>query len=369
MKVLFVAGTFDDNGGKPSGYMQKLAEYLREDIMEEDIFCVKAKEFIEYNGGSWEKMLVEVFPKLAKMPDIVFWFADVPNDKVKLVDKIKAVSPKSLLVISKNNMDSKYSIHGLVGKMLKLHANLMLEISGNRSKILASIYDPLGNCFLRNEEDIVTTGLDLMLRIQQIMNYRRVGSECIGEAVEIPNEEVFFNLSKTYASKFHELVHTDNKDRFLGNLSFRCENGFPSFRSGDKIYVSKRNVDKRDIGRDGFVCVDSGMLNQDSMSLKYYGNNKPSVDSPIHVMLYNTYPNLRYIMHSHVYIAGIPTTKEVIPCGCTEEAYVISDMVGKKLRDFCMVNLNGHGSIVLASDVKYLEDIKYVAREIPTIQY
>ena len=128
-------------------------------------------------------------------------------------------------------------------------------------------------------------------------------------------------------------------------------------------------MDKREIGRDGFVCVDRRLLNHDSMSLKYYGEHKPSVDAPIHVMLYNTYPNLRYIMHSHVYIAGVPITKEVIPCGCTEEAYAIEDMVGKTLRDFCMVNLNGHGSIVLASDLKYLQNINYVAREIPTIQY
>jgi len=362
MKILFVAGTFDDNGGKPSGYMQKMANSIKKGLCDD-------QEFIEYNGGSWEKMLVEVFPKVAQMPELIYWFADISNDKVKLVDKIKAISPKSLLIISKNNMDSKYSIHGLVGKMLKLHANLMLEISGSKDKILASIYDPLGNCFSKNEDDVFTVSLDLTMRIQDIMSYGRIGSECIGDAVEIPNEEEFFNISKIYANKFHELVHADNKDRFLGNLSFRCENGFPSFRSGDNIYVSKRNVDKRDIGIDGFVCVDRGMLNHDSVSLKYYGNNKPSVDSPIHVMLYNQYDNLRYIMHSHVYIAGIPITKGVIPCGCTEEVYAIEDMVGKKLRDFCMVNLNGHGSIVLASDVKHLTDIKYVAREIPTIQY
>ena len=183
MKILFVTGTFDDHGGKPSGYMQKLINYIKK------YNTFYREEYIEYNGGSWEKMLTEVFPKVAQMPEIIFWFADIPNDKVKLVEKIKAISPKTLLVISKNNMEGKYSIHGFIGKMLKLHANLMLEISGSKNKLLASIYDPLGNCFLKDEESIKTVSMDLMLRIQEIMECNRIGSECIGDAVEIPVDE------------------------------------------------------------------------------------------------------------------------------------------------------------------------------------
>lgn len=39
------------------------------------------------------------------------------------------------------------------------------------------------------------------------------------------------------------------------NVSFRCEKGFPSFRDKNIIYVSKRNMDKRMIGKEGFVAV------------------------------------------------------------------------------------------------------------------
>ena len=174
MKILFVAGTFDDNGGKPSGYMNKVVSEIQE------TYFGKCEKFKIYNGGSWDKMLTEIFPKIAELPEVIFWFANIPNEKVKLVQQIKTISPKSLLVISKNNMDGKYSVHYLVAKMLKLHANLMLEIGGTSEKILSSVYDPLGNCFAKDEDDTKSVALTLTARICDIMNYNRIGSKCIG---------------------------------------------------------------------------------------------------------------------------------------------------------------------------------------------
>ena len=74
------------------------------------------------------------------------------------------------------------------------------------------------------------------------------------ENVEIPEDTEFFNIVKGYADVFHKLINpAPNVTRFLGNSSFRCQRGFPSFKKDGIVYVSKRNVDKRYIDKSGFV--------------------------------------------------------------------------------------------------------------------
>lgn len=366
MRLLFVGGTFDDNGGKPSGYARHLSDAL-------STHYAKPNDFVTINGGTWK----DIEDRFAFRSDddlqhfdVIFWLANIPNDKPKLVEKIKQRNPHAILITSKRNMEDKYTIYYLTARMLQLHSNLMLEFTKSTDEFIrTSIYDPLGNCFLMKEYNVFKVASTLIKRIDALYSYKRVASSCVGEAKEIPDNEEFFALARTYADKFHELVHLENKDRFLGNLTFRCEHGFPSFRDGDYIYVSRRNIDKRDITKDGFVAVEAKKRTLfPNESIWYYGKHKPSVDTPINWLLYQKYPNLAYTLHSHVYIGGIPQTKKVIPCGVVEEAYEIMDMVGPTLKDYCYLNLNGHGSIVLASKIEHLKDIKYIPREFPTMQ-
>lgn len=145
-------------------------------------------------------------------------------------------------------------------------------------------------------------------------------------------------------------------------MSFRCENGFPSFKNDDnQIYVSRRNIDKREIAADGFVPVV-----QVNDAIVYFGPNKPSVDTPIQIRLYHHYRNVRYMLHSHVYAELWPFTSTVLPCGALEEAdEVIKLFQSVDDCNFC-VNLLGHGSLVLAHD--FIRKIKYISRNIPELQ-
>ena len=96
--VLLVGGTYDSNGGRASGLINSM--YLE---------LVKDKDFAItcFNGDTVERLHNYILPAVAKY-QIVFWFANVSNDEVKLRD-VKTINPKCILVNSKRNDDSKYT--------------------------------------------------------------------------------------------------------------------------------------------------------------------------------------------------------------------------------------------------------------------
>lgn len=348
MKELAICGTFDDVGGKPSGYMRKIFEGGGAKVI---------------NGGNWDK-LANLLNSVSDY-DLVYWFPNVPNDKEKLVSEIKKINPKCILITSKNNQDQKYSHSDLIARALNSKSNLLLELTRKDNEILGTVHDPLGNIFAKDENNVDIVWATLYKRAKQLKGFTRVGSISIGEKLNIPNEDKFFNIIREYADRFHELVHAVNSGRLLGNASFRCERGFPSFRSANEIFVSRRNVDKRFIGPDGFVAVVPKISNQ---SVLYFGDIKPSVDTPIQVQLFANYQHVRYILHSHTYIDGALFTDKVIPCGALEEFDHIKSVYPDKNSSDFFVNLLGHGSIVLASDLSTLIAIPYIARPIPEEQ-
>jgi hypothetical protein len=46
---------------------------------------------------------------------------------------------------------------------------------------------------------------------------------------------------------------------------------------------------------------------------KYYGNKKPSVDTPVQLMIYQNAPAINYMIHGHYYVYGAPFTKSFYP--------------------------------------------------------
>jgi len=362
--VLFVGGHFDDEGGRPSGYVRTLFSSLMSHLYSYSY----GWDEVRMNGGSWDELVA--ISKRFKQFDVIIWMPSVPNDKEKLVEKIKVENPKCLLVTSKNNESGKYSTMHLLARALKTKSNLLLEFTkAADGKWQVTVLDPLGNSFAEKESCMGMVEYFLGSRIVQLYQYTRVQSKTIGEALPVPDEKEFFDVAKNYAEVFHKLIHANN-DRFMGNLSFRCEKGFPSVKKEGIIYVSERNVDKRSIGKESFVAMN--LKNEEELdgeeSVEFYGDKKPSVDSPIQVMLYNFYKNVQYMLHSHTYVAGAPCTDEVIPCGAIEEAEAIMALYPYPDKVNFAVNLKGHGSIVFANSVDFLKDIQYVARKIPELQ-
>ena len=341
-----VGGQFSDDGGRPSGYIRKLYDAMRP-------FSTGTL----INGGHFSD-LSEVLPNLKSFP-VIFWMPSIPNDKEKLVDRIKIESPRSILVTSKNNLDSRYSFLELIARALRIKSNLFVEFvnpENNPHEILANIYDPLGNCFC-SSKDINKVAFSLISRVYELCRFTRAHSIREDNLKVRPKKapEEFFSVIKHCAEIFHGLIYPHSSrpaERFLGNASFRCLDGFPSFRSEGNIFVSRRNIDKRSIGMEGFV--QTALLNHKGVTINYVGEHKPSVDTPIQLLLYRYYPKMNFMMHSHTYIQGALYTENIIPCGAIEEFFEITKIFPDQDEDFIKINLKGHGSLVMTENLKYL---------------
>jgi hypothetical protein len=122
--------------------------------------------------------------------------------------------------------------------------------------------------------------------------------------------------------------------------------------------MSRRNVDKTIIASAEFVET----TNSASGDTLYLGNQKPSVDSPVQLRLYERYQNVNYIVHGHVYVKGAPFTDGNIPCGFLEELEeVVSKFPDSSAGNF-VLNLRGHGCLILANDLAYLTGHEFLSR-------
>lgn len=363
MKMLLVGGDFGPTP-RPSGYFHKLYEAIQQQLT--DAFGISF-----YNGGSFEQ-LEELLDRADEF-SVILWFANVPNDKAKIVKQLKILAPNAILVTSKNNLDNKYSYQEVIARALAVKANLCLvftlgiaagqEAQPVSKKILGTLIDPLGNSFGNiAEENLHSIAGVLLRRVEQLQGFTRVGGKCVGPGVSVPDEPAFFAIAQQRAQEFHELIHAHDTTRFLGNLSFRCEKGFPSCRAPGGVFVSRRNVDKRDISTEGMVFVEEALVEG---KVAYHGENKPSVDTPIQLELYRRFPHINYMIHSHVYVEGAPFTKEKISCGAMEEVASICEVLQDPSQVFYTVNLLGHGSIVMASIPEMFKVVSYYSRELP----
>ena len=372
-KILFVGGSWDLNGGKKSKIVDEFVKHLPNATV--------------YNGGDYND-LNKILESCTNY-DTVIWWANVPNELPK-IRNVKEINYKAMLVSSKRNVDNKYSFQDLLQRSLALKSNLTVEFSKNDNKYNMKLFDPLGNVWYEgtNIEECSNALLDRLIFIKNITRESTVPSEenigtlewffnmfkeemfKSGNNPEIPIKKEFLSIVRDYAYKFAEATfQTKDVKRFLGNASFRCPKGFPSFREGKYIFVSKRNVNKEFIGIDEFVPV----YLKDG-KIYYCGDNKPSVDTPIQVRMYNLLPNINYMIHSHCYIDNAPFTKKSLPCGAIEEVDEISKLLNDYYdndfnRDFYLINLLGHGSIMMSNNPEQLKNINMVGRKLPEDMY
>lgn len=340
--MLLVGGTFDEFGGKKSGIIAKIS---------------KIAGARTYNGGYYNE-LKDIIATV-KDEDIVMWFANVPNHLEK-IRNVKEINPKVMLITSKRN-NGEYSQQEIIAKALRDKANLLLEFDSRTEKKVMRLLDPLGNQFYLgdNLEDTVNIMMSRIEFLSKITRKSTFKSELPANKNLI--EENFLEIIRGFADRFHELINPMETNRFLGNASkrFRCERGFPSKRiNNNTILVSRRNVSKEFITAEEFVEV-----YEENGKLYYKGDKKPSVDTPIQFELYKRLPEVNYMIHSHVYVANAPLTKEVLPCGALEEVEEIMEVIKQNnfTSNFC-INLLGHGCTIFAKDLDFFKKIKFQER-------
>lgn len=359
MKILFIGGTFDNNNGKPSGLIKKIYDELNE-------LMHYYSKIDFYNGGSYEALNSLLTDNL-KNYDVIILFADIPNDLNK-IREIKTYNKTVLLVTSKRN-NKEYTFMDLLAHALSLKSNLVVEFDQTEMPYKMRLFDPLGNIWQETDDHKLLT-LSLVKQIVFLTTVKRQGVSYVDEIVNVPIEKEFFSYIRKCADIFYELTHPVNTTRFLGNSSFRCtKSGFPSFKTNEQIFVSKRNVDKRFIDEKSFVPVK--LLDDDTIIYykSQYGNSKPSVDTPIQLRLYKYYHKVRYMVHSHVYIKDVLYIKQFVPCGGLQEFEEIISLISNKNTCNFAVNLIGHGSIILTDNVNEFSKFDFISRNLPERQY
>lgn len=378
MTILIVGGTWNrefnnvtESYGRPSSLITKLANALT------------AYGLVDvYNGGRYDKLedIIESTPAY----DVVFWWANVDNSLPK-IRNVKEIAPYTMLINSKRDDEDKYSFQELVQRSLVAKANLTWKFKKIADKTFeTTIFDPLGSVWFKGTD--FDAAIDAcMNRLSFLKNMTRQPSIKTDKINIIPDEQDFVDVVRKYAAKFQKYMDSSVKtERFIGNASLRlikpfsdsrCGKGMPSFRGADNmIFVSKRNIDKQFITLDNFVPV-----YMDDNKLMYCGDDKPSVDTPVQIRLYNAFPQINYMLHSHCYIKNAPFTRKAIPCGAIEEAdEVINTLASYKLYiktpQMFAVNLIGHGSIIMWNNMAQFHNeiepkLEYYKREMPEIMF
>lgn len=371
--ILVVGGTFDLTGGKASSIVSKVAQSLKN----------HNKEITIYNGGNYSEL--ENIIKQVSTADAVIWWANVPNDLDK-IRNVKEINYKTMLINSKRNDNNKYNLFEIQQRNFAEKANLCTIFEKVEDKFKLTLIDPLSNCFYEGydiEEFVkqLVNRLDFLSSITRqstttteenngalayYFNQFKQDMEHVHEEFkkEVADKTEFINLVKSYADIFTATIcRTKDVKRFLGNSAFRCIKGLPSFRDKDYIFVTRRNVDKMYIDIDAFIPT---YLDENDGKLYYYGDYKPSVDSPIQVRLYKALPNINYIIHAHCYIKNAESTEVALPCGALEEVDEILKCIKDRNKNFYAINLKGHGMIVMGNTVEDLRNLEFYSK--PTLE-
>ena len=281
-----------------------------------------------YNG--------QMLPKKISGFDLTIWMPQIDNSKPKAYP-VKDVG--STLICSKKIRGATVNMRAeAVARIFRMQANAVIAIydQAHVLKFKFELIDALNNtwCCTDNIETLAMTIMDFyQWNASQIrMSYQPAG--------ETPSFAAFNkNLLAVNTHIANRIERT--KGRFFGNLSTRCEALFPSQR----YLFSRRNVDKRRLGPKDCVLV---------VPPSYFGDHKPSVDTPVQVKLYEQFPEIKYMIHGHAFIKGAGFTQHYYPCGDLREVNEIRRFFA--VNDY-IVNLKNHGFLIAATSISELVGI------------
>jgi len=325
MKVLIVGG----RKGKMSGIITKL-----HDIMSKEDDC----DVTTFNS---------IIPRLdIKENDLILWMPDISNDE----EKIYPVKGRGAVLICSKVMREDTTRIDAVSRIFNMHGNAVVMINkhvGAHGQVFEfELVDALNNtwCKTTNLEALVVS----ILRLQTWTNSskrRSLGYEALGSHSWKPeyNETdlaKFMSLNEGLALK----VASGCGNRFFGNFSTRCTKLFPSHKlSITAFFFSARNSNKKSLTEEDLVLCDQ---------YKYYGERKPSVDTPVQLEIYKNFPEINYMIHGHAYINKAKTTKNYYPCGDLREVRGVLNLMET---GETKINLRKHGFLLVGKTIRDME--------------
>jgi len=313
MKILIIGGHF---GTKPksSGVINKIAKYFN---MCDDVTV--------YNGGT----IPELLAISAVGYKLILWFPDVGNTHIKIYP---AKDTGAVLICSKMTRPDLVANPRLdaVSRIFKMNANAVVLISRKPGKKYEfELIDALNNTwgYKTNNITMLNEGINNLTKwTLTSKRHSLFKDESLQKLVD---------LTRQVADRFEA-----DMGRYFGNCSTRCMKMFPSSR----YFFSRRNVDKNRLEVKDMVAT---------TELTYYGEHKPSVDTPVQLELYRNCFNINYFIHGHAHIPEQPETFEYFPCGDLREAPGIIELI--KPHRFGIINLKNHGFLIYADTIDHLK--------------
>lgn len=156
-RLLFVGGSFDDDGGRKSSLIEQIKEGLPESAT-------------IINGGDYA--LIKSLLESAGSFDVILWFPHVPNEKEKLRN-IRELYPDKLIVTSKRNHGGQYSISQVAKHAADLGSDLVVEFS-DTVPFAMRLMDPYENVFEESRSP-VTLAKTLSRRISELWELKVKG--------------------------------------------------------------------------------------------------------------------------------------------------------------------------------------------------
>ncbi|MHA2063031.1 MAG: class II aldolase/adducin family protein [Candidatus Thorarchaeota archaeon] len=304
-----------------------------------------------------------IVPKEIKGQDLTVWMPDFPNENRKSYP-VKDIG--SVLICSKV-MREGYNDFDAVSRIFWMGANAVIAIYKDDPKNMTfKLIDALGNVWAETSDIVILVGyiLDFFRWVKGSMR-RSLSREPLDR---VPAGMTFFFLR--HRDSVDRLIEINNRlagkvvssvgGRFFGNLSTRCVKLFPTSRALEGTFlVSPRNIDKSELLSENMVICSVRFPENIPPSginggWNYYGNVKPSVDTPIQLALYEKFPEIMCMIHGHAYLRGAPYTGKYVPCGDMREVIQICrvwDGTPKSL------NIKKHGFLIVAGSLDELEEI------------
>ena len=321
MKVAIIGGDFGIK--RESSVVSKLASEFTDSIV--------------LNGGSIDELPTDI------NSDLIIWMPNIINEEPKNYPH-KAVG--NVLICSKV-MREGYTKIDAVSRIFKMQGNAVIAIY-KKDKFYFELFDALGNSWYNGSSITM-----LANTINQFYNFTKAAvrvrtAKGVGVIPTLNSDNItrFIQLNNTLANN----IQTECGERFFGNISTRCQKLFPTMRN-DGILVSPRNSNKQRL-----TVSDMVYCYEDSDTIYYLSDsNKPSVDSPIQMKVYDSCPQINYMIHGHAFIKDATMTSEYYLCGDLRESNEVISIIGSS--PVGCINLKNHGFLLYADSLDNLENL------------
>jgi hypothetical protein len=335
-EVAIVGGTWDEDGGRPSGLVAKLADEFRANQV--------------YNGGNINDLTTD----LRSFP-LVIWMPNISNGEAKAYPQ---KGTGNVLVCSKV-MRPAYTKADSVSRIFAMQANAVIEVrrAAGSGKFVLGLRDAMANWWAEPATSIAS----LVQGIIELYWWTKGSLRIWSSRIDKRDGDVQQLMELT--SKVADRVENSIGERYFGNVSTRCQSMFPGVRSVGRIFISPRNVDKRRIEVEDMVLVEGSLdpepLYTGPVAVRYWGPRKPSVDAPVQVYLFRAHPEINFMIHGHAKVKGARTTDDYFPCGDMREAYAVEGLIAAGLaHHHCgAINLRNHGFLLYSKTIEGMAEL------------